>query len=169
MRVTNSTRANEGYADDLNRNRALSSDVTSTGNRLSETTTHEHDYDLEGNLTLRRDKGTGEIMDLTWDHRNRLTKVELRPSVEAAATNTLVYFYDYRDLMIGRTEDGGSTVRTPYGKDDMPHSKSTGADAEPTRIFSMCQATPPNSTLRSGAKAKACSGCTPITWDLCVP
>ncbi len=133
--VTNSTRANESYAYDLNGNRALSGDITSTGNRLSETTTHEYEYDLEGNLTQRRDKGTGEIMDLAWDHRNRLTKVVLRPSIGASATKTVVYHYDYRDLMIGRTEDGGTTAWTLYGRDDMPLCEFTGAGAEPSRIF----------------------------------
>lgn len=130
--VSHSQRADEMYSVDLNGNRT--SHTVTVGNRISEAGDFEYDWDHEGNLIQRRDTVTGEIMDLAWDYRNRLVSVERRPSVGAAATETVGYQYDYRDLQIGRTVNG-TTTWTYYGIEEMPYFEFTGVDPTPTAMY----------------------------------
>ncbi|MBC7353892.1 MAG: hypothetical protein H5U08_16150, partial [Thermogutta sp.] len=66
---------------------------TGTNNRLLSDGTYRYQYDAEGNRTHRfidtnangqLDSGDRDITQYTWDHRNRLTKVEHRSSYAAA-------------------------------------------------------------------------------------
>ncbi len=50
--------------------------VTDKANRLVSDGTYTYEYDKEGNRTRRSNIKTGEVEVYTWDHRNRLTKVE---------------------------------------------------------------------------------------------
>src|SRR5437016_13938133 len=58
-------------------------------------------YDDEGNL-IQRTK-TGEVVDYTWDYRNRLTKVEIRPSAGATPSKVIDSTYDANDLRVSKT------------------------------------------------------------------
>ncbi len=104
----------------------------SAGNRLEVLGDFECDWDAEGNLIQRRNTATGEVMNLTWDYRNRLTRVEVIPA--AGAPSVVTYRYDYRDLPIARTESG-NTVWTIYDRNEMPLFEYDGSSARPSAIY----------------------------------
>ncbi|MDP0491770.1 MAG: RHS repeat-associated core domain-containing protein [Verrucomicrobiota bacterium JB023] len=109
--------ADEVFTWDANGN--AGGDVLSAGNRVEVRGNFEFDWDAEGNLVERRDTVSGEVRRFYWDYRNRLVKVELLPSAGGAPDEVVEYQYDYRDLRIGRTENG-STVWTVYDRHEMP-------------------------------------------------
>ena len=112
----------------------LNSDLLSAGNRLEARGDFEFDWDTEGNLIQRRNTSSGEVMDLTWDYRNRLTHVEIRPTAGAEPSAAIDYLYDYRDLLIGRVENG-STLWTIYDYNEMPVMEYRDDEAEAEAVY----------------------------------
>jgi RHS repeat-associated protein len=82
--------AAESYTYDENGNRVTvgtQSIVTVDGNRLLDDGLYTYVYDAEGNLTRRIEKSNGNATDYTWDHRNRLVKVEYVGAPQTPAFN----------------------------------------------------------------------------------
>lgn len=127
-----SSESSFGY--DAGANRADPSATLSPGNRLETLGNFEFDYDAEGNLIERRNLVSGEVMALAWDFRNRLAQVAIRPAVGAPVDTTVDYYYDYRDLCVGRTENR-ITVWTLHGRDKTPLAEYTGTSGTPTALY----------------------------------
>jgi RHS repeat-associated protein len=79
-------------------------------------TDEAYSYDANGNrrhvyLHLRHEGNriqrsrTGKIITYTWDHRNRLTRVEFRATAGGAVTKSASYVYDPLDRRIVKTVD----------------------------------------------------------------
>ncbi|MBY0588233.1 RHS repeat-associated core domain-containing protein [bacterium] len=79
-------------------------------NRLQTDGTYSYLYDAEGNLTEKRlGSSTGTLVgQYTWDHRNRLTKVEIFSETTGAAVRTVTHAYDLNNRRISRLVDEGS-------------------------------------------------------------
>ncbi len=98
----------ESYVYDDNGNRTLVDGTTSytTGdhNRLTSDDTYNYTYDGEGNVHTKTTIATGESVEYTWDHRNRLTKVTYKNS-GGTATKIVEYAYDYGQRWVRKTLD----------------------------------------------------------------
>jgi RHS repeat-associated protein len=108
----------ESYVYDENGNRITANgDFYTTGanNRILSDGASTYDYDAEGNITRITNIATGDYRDLTWDYRNRLTKVTQFDSSDVEQWR-VEYAYDAYNRMVGRTEYvGGSS--TPSADD----------------------------------------------------
>ncbi|GAB6188111.1 hypothetical protein [Thermopirellula anaerolimosa] len=60
---------------------------------------------IDANANGQLDAGDTDITQYTWDHRNRLTKVEHRASYAAAVDKVVEYFYDYQNRWVRRAID----------------------------------------------------------------
>ena len=72
---SNSVLPDEAYSDDANGNRTNTGYNTTTNNRLQSDGTYNYEYDNEGNRTKRTSIATGEVMQYSWNYRNRLIQV----------------------------------------------------------------------------------------------
>ncbi len=85
-------------------------------NRLLEDATHTYVYDGEGNLLERIDKTSGDKDVSTWDHRNRLTSVEIweydTQTSQLVQQTEVTYAYDGLDRLIGREEENVVSSQT---------------------------------------------------------
>jgi RHS repeat-associated protein len=109
--------SDESYQYDDNGNRITangSTYTTGSNNRLLSDGTYRYLYDAEGNRTHRfidtnqngqLDQGDTDITQYTWDHRNRLVKVEHRPHYAAAVDKVVEYFYDHQNRWVRRAID----------------------------------------------------------------
>lgn len=100
----------ERYRYDLSGNRLASHRhpgyEVGAGNRLSQAAPWTLAYDGEGNLTVRSNAVTGEVLRFEWDHRNRLTRVtRTLPGVPEPTTITQ-YRYDPLDRRIAVEREG---------------------------------------------------------------
>jgi RHS repeat-associated protein len=102
--------SDESYSYDLNGNRTNTGYVTAADNRLEQAEIdgklHSFQYDSEGNLIRRTNLNTGEVVEYTWDRRNRLVSVERRPSPQSPASSATVlvtFTYDAFDRRIAKT------------------------------------------------------------------
>ena len=89
--------------------------VTGAGNQLQSDGVWDYVYDDESNLKTQTHKTTGEYREYSWDHRNRLTQVEIYASSGGALQKTLSFIYDVLDRRIGYSVDG-MTRWTVYGR-----------------------------------------------------
>ena len=101
---TGGTPATESFNFDDTGNR------TSTGssvshNRLLSDGTYNYTYDGEGNRTSRTEIATGKYVIYSWDHRNRLTRVEYRNSASGPATKVVANTYDAFDRRVMKQVD----------------------------------------------------------------
>ena len=83
----------ESYAYDAAGNRTGADRVTGPGNRLLSDAQYTYGYDHEGNLISKRDRVSGDVMALAYDHRNRLLRVEQRAAA-GAVLNVVEHGYD---------------------------------------------------------------------------
>jgi RHS repeat-associated protein len=111
----------ENYEYDENGNRVMTGWVTGLNNQLLEDPTFAYTYDEEGNRKTKIRKNSSQIVDdyrvdYTWDHRNRLTKVEFRRNANSqgqpttnfadmVVTKAIDYVYDAFDRLTRRTMD----------------------------------------------------------------
>jgi len=58
------------------------------------------------------DSGGGDITQYTWDHRNRLVKVEHRPGYAAAVDKVVEYAYDYQNRWVRKRLDADGDGHT---------------------------------------------------------
>ncbi|GAB6167539.1 hypothetical protein JCM19992_35390 [Thermostilla marina] len=116
--------SDESYTYDANGNRVLangSAYTTGANNRLLSDGTYRYQYDAEGNRTHRfidanqsgrLDAGDTDITQYTWDHRNRLVKVEHRPGYAAAVDRVVEYAYDYQNRWVRKWLDADGDGHT---------------------------------------------------------
>jgi YD repeat-containing protein len=106
-----SYQTDEAYSYDATGNRTNTGYTTGIYNRLTADGTFTFTYDNEGNRTQR--SHSGEIVTYTWDHRNRLTRVEIRATTGGAITRWANYTYDAFDRRISKTVDPDGASPNP--------------------------------------------------------
>lgn len=92
----------------LSPSHVTSADLGQGGHQLVQDSRFDYEHDLEGNVTRRTDRATGEATAFTWDFRNRLTAVE-RLSPQGASLGKTTYGYDALGRRV-KVSSGGSTV-----------------------------------------------------------
>jgi YD repeat-containing protein len=80
---------------------AVSAEVD-PNNQLADDGTYTYEYDAEGNLKRRDSNSDNSYTLYTWDHRNRLIKVE-HYNVSGAKIEQIDYRYNSDDLRVRRT------------------------------------------------------------------
>ena len=130
----------ESYTYDSTGNRTLVDGTTTytTGdhNRLTSDGTYNYTYDGEGNVLTKTNISTGESVEYTWDHRNRLTKVTYKDA-SGTATKIIEYAYNFGQQWVRKILDSDadgtadeSTVFVHNGGQIVLQFESTGtADA----------------------------------------
>jgi RHS repeat-associated protein len=99
--------SDESYTYDDNGNRVLANGATyqtDPNNRLVNDGTYTYLYDDEGNLTQRTKTSDGSYTVYTWDHRNRLTKITDKTSLNVV-TKEVTYQYDVFNRRIAKAID----------------------------------------------------------------
>jgi RHS repeat-associated protein len=99
-----STQTDEEYTYDDNGNRIGGDYDTDPNNLTIEDDDYTYGYDDEGNRVLRTDKTTGDYVQYTWDHRNRLTLVTFKNSSNTT-TKQVAYEYDAFDRRVRKRVD----------------------------------------------------------------
>ena len=94
----------ESYSYDDTGNRTNTGYVTGSNNRLLNDGTHSYEYDPEGNRTKRTTTTTGEFVEYSWDHRDRLVGVTFKDSA-GSTLKAITYTYDPGDRRIARWFD----------------------------------------------------------------
>ena len=102
--ATHSFQTDESYAFDANGNRTNTGYQTGTNNQLLSDGTYDYLYDAEGNRTKKTDISTGDWVEYSWDHRNRLTNLTFKDS-QGAVTKTAEYTYDVSNRRIAKSVD----------------------------------------------------------------
>ncbi len=92
----------ESFSFDANGNRTMAGYVTGANNRLTSDGTYNYEYDAEGNRTKRTEIATGEVVEYSWDHRNRLVQV-VKKDAQGAVIETVDIEYDLFDRKIEKT------------------------------------------------------------------
>jgi YD repeat-containing protein len=98
----------EEHEFDLNGNRVTSGYQVGANNRLLSDGVFTYEYDAEGNLLRRTrissDPADDHVMELEWDHRNRLTRVVFKNN-QGDVTREVLYTYDVFDRRIRKQID----------------------------------------------------------------
>jgi RHS repeat-associated protein len=94
----------ESFAFDELGNRQTLTESYGRNSMLTENATSRFAYDAEGNLVSETDKATGRVTQYTWNHRQRLTRVQTWSNADPANW-TLLRQIDYRyDVLDRRIE-----------------------------------------------------------------
>lgn len=101
---TGGTPATESFSFDNTGNRTGGGNSVDK-NRLMSDGTYNYTYDGEGNRTSRTNIATTETILYSWDHRNRLTKVEYRNTPTGPATKIVANTYDAFDRRVMKQVD----------------------------------------------------------------
>jgi RHS repeat-associated protein len=104
---------NESFGYDANGNRNMAGYTTSSDNRMTASPGFTYVYDAEGNLTRRTNTTTGNYTTYTWDHRNRLTQVTERTSLNSLVSE-INYEYDAFNRLSRRYPTGGWSTYWVY-------------------------------------------------------
>lgn len=110
--VDRATAADESYAYDANGNRQHTDTLIGPNNQLLRDSQFRYAYDNEGNLVSKTEISTSAVTQFTYDHRNRLTRVEVRSSSGTVSSQTN-YVYDALDRRI-LVDNNGTEVATVY-------------------------------------------------------
>jgi RHS repeat-associated protein len=73
---------------------------------------YRYQYDDEGNLKLKTEISSGNVISYEWDYRNRLTKV-------VSGSQTIEYLYDAEDKRVGKKINGVIQERYIYDGDNI--------------------------------------------------
>ena len=103
---------NEQFDYDSNGNRISDGNKVGENNQILSNNDFDYDYDAEGNLTGRLEIATGHITEYTYDHRNRLTRVEKRDANDIVLSEG-EFIYDALDRRIGKITEN-ETIFTIY-------------------------------------------------------
>jgi RHS repeat-associated protein len=79
-------------------------------NRLQSDDDYAYTYDNEGNLSTRTETATGDYTVYTWDHRNRLTKVQ-DYNASSVLQQTVDKYYDALNQLIRQVVTVGSSSK----------------------------------------------------------
>ena len=90
--------------------------VTSSANQLESDGFYNYGYDGEGNQSLKTRVSDGQVIENTWDHSNRLIKVEER-SAEGIILKSVEYKYDVFGRRIVELVDGVLTLQVTHDGD----------------------------------------------------
>jgi RHS repeat-associated protein len=96
--------SDEDYSYDENGNRTNAGYVTGSNNQLVSDGIYNYEYDAEGNLIRQIEIATGFGEELTWDYRNRLTKIVSKDS-SGNIIKSAEYTYDVFDRRIEKSVD----------------------------------------------------------------
>ena len=109
------TDAERTYAYDDNGNRISGDLVIGAHNRLVEDADTIYAYDHEGNLTRRDAKASIAYTEYTWDHRNRLTAVEIHDE-GGTLEQRISYRYNADDRLVWRQHEelAGGPITTEH-------------------------------------------------------
>ena len=88
----------ESYTYDLAGNRTSGTTI-GTMNRITAAGEFTYLFDNEGNVTRRTHTASSEVVDFSYDHRNRLVEI-------SSTAYTIRYQYDYLDRVISREKNG---------------------------------------------------------------
>jgi RHS repeat-associated protein len=103
----------ETYTYDPNGNRLASHRhdpyVVASGNRVTQAGSWLFTYDAEGNLLTKSNAVSGVHYSFIWDHRNRLTRVELEDPNITPGVDVTEYRYDALDRRIAVVRADGIT------------------------------------------------------------
>ena len=99
-----SSQTNEAYSYDANGNRTNTGYSTGTNNQLLSDGTFNYEYDDEGNRTKKTTIATSDYVEYSWDHRNRLSRIEFNAS-GGATTKVVAYTYDALNRRIAKQVD----------------------------------------------------------------
>jgi hypothetical protein len=95
--------ADKAYDYDLNGNRDTGY-TTGPNNRVLSDGTYDYEYDDEGNMTAKETISTGERVEYSWDHRNRLVTTTFKNS-GGTVIKTVDQTYDVFNRWIKRSID----------------------------------------------------------------
>lgn len=131
-------REDEAYRYDLMGNRldshfTPSSHSISTGNLLTANGLFAYTYDLDGNLASRTSSSTGEVTTFSYDHRNRLNQILVKPDAGSPASTTIRLDYDFRDRLICREVNGEKTWIV--NDREMPIGEFRDGESSPSALF----------------------------------
>lgn len=87
--------------------RTYTYDPAPNGNKVKSDGKFNYSYDAEGNLLSKTEIATTQTTFYSWDHRNRLTRVELRANTSPTSTllRSVIFTYDVFDRRIGKEVD----------------------------------------------------------------
>jgi len=106
------------FAYDLVGNRTTNASLYNIGNQLTEDTNFTYTYDLNGNLTRKTFKSSGNHTDYTYDAENRLIRVDEFAAGSSTPGATSTYRYDGLGRRIEKVGNG-ITRRYIYDGEDI--------------------------------------------------
>jgi RHS repeat-associated protein len=106
------TRPDEAYNFDALGIRSGWSTVTGDSRQVFNDGKYEYTYDLEGNLSRKKEISTGNLTNYSWDYRNRLTRV-------VSGSQIIEYLYDAEDRRVGKKINGVVTQKYVYDGADI--------------------------------------------------
>lgn len=83
----------------------LSDPATAGHHLLLADDTHDHAYNLEGQLLTRTDRSTGERLELTWDHRGRVRTLTRRDAADTVLEVVHLH-HDATGRLVATTRNG---------------------------------------------------------------
>ncbi len=110
--IDRATAADESYAYDAGGNRQSADTTIGPNNQLLRDRLFRYAYDNEGNLITKTEISSNAVTQFTYDHRNRLTRVQMRTAA-GTVTSQSNYVYDALDRRI-IVDANGTKVATVY-------------------------------------------------------
>lgn len=102
--ATHSGQQDEGYDYDAAGNRTGAGLVVGPNNRILADDEFDYAYDNEGNLVTKTERATGEATTYTYDHLNRITRIQ-RHSAGGILLSEASYTYDVFSRRIAKIVD----------------------------------------------------------------
>ncbi|MEW4454588.1 RHS repeat-associated core domain-containing protein [Bremerella sp. JC817] len=126
------TTGDESYTYDENGNRTGGGYSTGDNNQLLSDGTFNYTYDDEGNRLTKTNISTGEVIEYTWDYRNRLVNITTKTS-GGTVTHEVDYTYDIFNRRIVKTVDAdgagsGTATEEIYIYDGLREERGAAGD-----------------------------------------
>jgi len=126
------TTNDESYTYDANGNRTNPGHTTGSNNQLTTDGTYNYTYDDEGSRLTKTEIATGDYVEYSWDHRNRLIEILTKTS-GGTVTHEVDYVYDIFGRRIGKVIDAdgagsGTAVEEIYIYDGLREERGNAGD-----------------------------------------